>query len=79
MTPAKRTILEQGLAEAHTLGTLPDDADMVIFGVKEGDEIGGGIAVRINQRWKLAGEVTLNVDTRDWAGRVVVVAKSKAK
>jgi hypothetical protein len=73
----RKTLLEQGLAEAQKLAILPDDADLIVFGVKEGDTVGGGIAVRLDDRWHLAGEATINVSTHDWGGRVMVVAKSK--
>lgn len=79
MDLTRKSLLEQGLAEAAKLDLLPADADMVIFGVKEGSNVGGGIAFRAGDtgRWHVAGELTLNVDTKDWGGRVVVIAKSK--
>ena len=75
----RRSILEQGLAEAHKAALLPDDADLVIFGVKEGDHVGGGIAVRIDERWQFVSEATLNTESMQWGGKFLLVAKSRQR
>lgn len=79
MDLTKKSILEQGLAEAQKLAQLPADADLIVFAVKTGDDIGGGIAVRLDERWHLAGEATINIDTKDFGGRFLLVAKSKQR
>ena len=73
----RRSILEQGLAEAQKLSLLPDDHDFIVYGVKEGDYLGGGVAVRIDDRWQFVGEATLNVETHNWGGKFLLVAKTR--
>lgn len=77
MSAPKPSILEQGLAHAQSIALLPDDADIAVIGVKEGDVYRAGLVTRFNDRWSLAADLGINTTTKDVGARVVLIGKGK--